>query len=362
MALRLRLERRNFRPLTLPPLRALKGEKDPIGGCKAVIVAGPQQRLNDAEIRRLRLYFETGGNLLVTSGPVPDEAGEGYLDLGLSPLLAAVGLRQHNDFVFERDDARRAPDSHGEIFMAMLRAHPITNALMATEGIPVILTVASSLEILATASSKPTPLLATTEQSFGMVDFVAWAKRGGAPTAQPHDRKGPLVVGYAVELPKLRAGDAHGPRAVVISSSSTIYGGNWLNEQLQGTALFMEGAISWLAAEPVLLDIPAKQARIVGLRITKDVLRQFLLKVVVGLPLVPLFIGIGIRLRRRGDAKERKRKPKRRRQPSPGPDGDADEADADEPKRKSKGKRQSKRSTKSENKARKQPSAKEAPK
>ncbi len=320
LALRVRLERNNFRPVTLPPLRALKAARDPIGGCKAVVVAGPQQPLDKAEVRRLKLYFETGGNLLVASGPVPDEVGEGYLDLGLGPLLAAVGLRQHRNFVFERDGARRAPDSHGEVFTAVLREHPITTALMNVAGLPVVLTVASSLEILAAAPSKPTALLATTKSSFGMKDFVAWAQRGGAPTAQADDRKGPLVVAYALELPKLREQDAHGSRAVVIGSSSMIYGGNWLNRQLQGSALFMEGAISWLASEPVVLDIPAKKARIVGLRITQEVLQSFLLKVVVGIPLLPLFIGIAVRLRRRGDAK-----PKKRTSDEPPDNGDNDE-------------------------------------
>src|SRR5207237_1047070 len=88
-------------------------------------------------------------------------------------------------------------------------------------------------------------------------------------------------------------------------------GRNWSTPPLQGTALFVEAAVSWLASRDVVLDIPPKAARPAGLSLTEDALRTVLLEVVVALPLAVLIAGVVVRWRRqKTEEKSRKAAPK----------------------------------------------------
>jgi hypothetical protein len=244
-----------------------------------------------------------------------------------------AGVRKNADFVFERDDRRRAAEGFGETFMPKVREHAITDGFVEAEGaVVIVLTVASSLRSTGGAV-EPTPLLETSERAFGMADFFAWAKDPREPEPEQGDSRGPLVVAYAAELPKDRPDAPHGPRMVVIGSSSALYGANWQNEQLRGTAIFVESAISWLAAQPIAVDIPDKPARAVGFSITEEVLRWGLIKLVVLVPLATLLLGLAIQLRRRSSEGRSRRKARAGDQTgatADHEDGDEDEAAEDE--------------------------------
>lgn len=300
LALRGRLEKNNYQVVTLPPLREVS-QTDPIESCHVVVLAAPKQRRNEDEVSRLRQYLTSGGNIFVASGPLPAEVGDGFVDLGLAPLLAAGMLRSNNDLVIERDDERRLATGIGETLVAQAKPHPITAGLVAAgEGISVILTVASSLYPIEPASVKPTPLLSTSDEAFGMVDLYAWAE-SNQPTLDPRptDHRGPLNLAYAVELPKVKESAPHGPRLVVLGSTSAVYGVNWQKPQLQGTALFVENSISWLAAQTMVVDVPNKKGKLAAVRITEEMLGAILLKTVILLPLAFMLLGMAIYLRRR---------------------------------------------------------------
>lgn len=313
-----RLRKSNFRVIPLPPATELEG-KDPIGECALVVVAAPRQRLSKSEALRLRLHLEGGGNLLVASGPIPDDAQRGFVSLGLEPVLAAAGLKQRAELVFERDSERRASAGQGEMFLARLEKHPATRALEAAgDALAVVVVESSALEPLAIEgrAATPEPLLSTSAEAFGMTDVFAWAESGKAPEPTPADTRGPLKLAYAVELPKVRASADHGPRFVALASASFLAGRNWSNPDLQGSALFVESLVSWLAAKNVVLDIPEKRARPpVGLRLTEDVLKTVLLEVVVALPLAVLGIGVAIRWRRAATEARSRTLPKRGGEP-----------------------------------------------
>jgi hypothetical protein len=168
----------------------------------------------------------------------------------------------------------------------------------------VVLTVANSLERIQTAAVEPSVLLVTSDKSLGMADFFAWAQNPREPEVGARDRRGPLVLGFAAELPPSKGAalgtpTGHGPRMVIVGSTSAIYGANWQTEQLRGTALLVESAMSWLASEPIVVDIPDKPSRAVGLTITEDVLQWAFIKLVLLLPVAALLIGVAITLRRR---------------------------------------------------------------
>jgi hypothetical protein len=299
-----RLEKNNYNVSGLIPLRDVRGD-DPITTCRVVVVAAPARMLPATEVARLVAFAQRGGNLMVALGPVPNDADAGYVKMGLVPLLRELGVRQRDDFVFERAQAKRTTSGFGETFLASLRGHRITDGLMAGGGVDVVLTVASSLEILPTFAGNVSPLLVTSDEAFGMADFFAWA-RDPTQTPEPDktDFRGPLTVAVASERVRPTTTGTTGTtesntsRAVVVASSSVAYGANWQNAQLRGTALFMESVLSWLASEPIVLDIPDKPSHRAGLSVTKDMLSTILLQVVCLLPLAMALLGLFVRIRR----------------------------------------------------------------
>jgi hypothetical protein len=250
---------------------------------------------------RIRAWFEGGGNLFILTSPVPDADRKRMLALGLGPVTEAGGITLDEDFVFELDPARKLPNGFGEQFLAEPKMHAVTQGLAADRAhdFKILLSAARSLSRAPSASVVPAALLGTSQDAFGMTDFFAWAGKLGAPQKAPDDRSGPLVVAMAAELDKKTPGAAHGPRMVVVGTTSLALGQNWQERVLQGGAIFTESALSWLAAEPPILDIPDKPA-VAGARINEASLGEVLRYVVVYMPAAALLLGAAVYLRRRG--------------------------------------------------------------
>ncbi|MCA9620948.1 MAG: GldG family protein [Myxococcales bacterium] len=300
LMVRSRVEKLNFTAQPLPPLRDGGGDID---ACALVIVPGPSVAVPEAESRRLVGYVERGGSLLLFMGPEPGEDGR-FLRLGLDEVLHLAGVHERDDVVFERDPARRWAVGAGEAFLAVPKPHAVTTGLVELQGaIDVVITVASSLALAKDAKAPPTVLLETSERAFGMKDFAAWARDPREPEPSPGDETGPLVLATATQLP-----GEHGGRLVVVASKSPIVGASWTDARLQGTGLFVESAISWLAADPVVLDIPQKPAKSLSLGLTEEVLNAAALKIVVLLPLSMVLLGIGVNVRRRASEGRRRDK------------------------------------------------------
>ncbi|MFO0590186.1 MAG: hypothetical protein U0441_21770, partial [Polyangiaceae bacterium] len=151
-----------------------------------------------------------------------------------------------------------------------------------------------------------TPLLMTTDRSFGMVDFFAWAKNPTPPQAKPEDHKGPLTVAWAVEMPK-PANAQRGGRAVVVGTWGVLVSSNWQAEELRGTAAFVESAISWLVARPSLVAVPKKPSIAAGLRVSEDDLTRLGLYTVLCMPLASALFGVAVFLRRKSSEKRGKK-------------------------------------------------------
>jgi hypothetical protein len=105
----------------------------------------------------------------------------------------------------------------------------------------------------------------------------------------------------ATELLKPPGSSApHGPRIVVVGSAGVIVGANWSIDELRGTAIFVESAITWLAARPAMLDIPQKPSVMTGLRVSEESVTEIFRYVVVYMPLAAALLGAAVFLRRRG--------------------------------------------------------------
>jgi hypothetical protein len=282
--------------------------------CRVVIVAGPSDKFSEGDAQKLNAFVEQGGNIFVAVGPVPDDKSEHYEDLGLSGLLGTFGLELNKNFIFETDARLRSSRGFGETFMPITKPHAVTEGLVGSEqtGSGPVFTVASSIKATGKGSAAVTPLLVTSDEAFGMVDFFAWAKNPSEPEATDGDTKGPLAISYAGELPA-HGGAARGARMVAVASSSPMMGENWMSDELRGTAVFVESALAWLASSPTPIDIPKKPAMTSSLKLSEDALASIFRYVVIFIPLASVLIGLAIQLRRRSTERRRGAKPRNER-------------------------------------------------
>ncbi len=304
-ALKDRLGKNNYDTLEIAPARA--GAKEDLPGCDLLVIAGPSEPVPADDTARYVAFVKNGGSLLLAVGPVPDPDDAKYVDLGLGNLFAAVGLEMQTDFVFELDSKRKSPNGFGETFMPEAKPHAITDGLLraADRGIGVTLTITSSISKVP-GEAATSPLLVTTDRSFGMVDFFAWAKNPTPPSAKPEDHKGPLTVAWAVEMPK-PANAAHGGRAVVVGSWGPLVSSNWQSEELRGTAAFVESSISWLVSRPSLVSVPKKPSVTAGLRVSEEDITRLGLYTVLCMPLASALFGVAVFLRRRSSERRGKK-------------------------------------------------------
>lgn len=277
-------------------------------GCRVVVVAGPSDKFSEDDAQKLAAFVEQGGNMLIAAGPIPDDKSEHYEDLGLGGLLGTFGLEVNKNFIFETDARLRSSRGFGETFMPITKPHALTEGLVGAEqsGTGPVFTVASGMKATGKGSAAVTPLLVTSDDAFGMVDFFAWAKDPAEPVAKDGDTKGPLTISYAAELPA-RSGATRGARLVAVASSSPMMGENWMSDELRGTAIFIESALAWLASSPTPIDIPKKPAMTAGLRLSEESLTSIFRYVVIFIPLASVLVGVAIHLRRRSTERRRGR-------------------------------------------------------
>jgi hypothetical protein len=295
--------------------------------CTVVIIAGLRGAFTVEETERLRTYLLEGGNLLVAASPISGDTPSGFIGANLDRALAPFGIALDDDLVVEDDPELAFPNTAGSRFVATPRAHPITQAIVKTESHAqantapprVVMQFARSVRKIAEPNSTAAQeLLVTSDKSFGLVSMEGAADWKDGPKKRPGDLGGPLLVGLASERPNTSPSAPHGPRVVVLGSASVLTASTYREPlPLRGGALLVEGAISWLASKPQVLDVPDRAAVPAGLRITADDRSEVLRYVLVFMPAMTALLGVGIGLWRRSsegkppaepDAKKKKKK------------------------------------------------------
>ncbi len=299
------LEKDNYEVVDVDPKDP--ATKEPFKGCAVVVVAGPRSPFTPDEEARLRTYLMTGGNLLAAVSPLGAPTDTGLVPAGLDAALAPFAIALDEDVVIERDGARTVPDQLGA-FTVTARQHAVTASLASSEvrgarqAPRVLLLRPRSVRTLhAEADVKTGDLLVTSGQAFGVTSVrgaASWPFDG--PDRSPHDLPGPLVVAAASERAKLNARASHGPRAVVIGTASVLQPLNWAEPASdRGAALFVESAISWLSARPVILDIPDRPAGLAAIRISDDARSEIWRYVLFYVPVSAALLGVAVGVRRR---------------------------------------------------------------
>lgn len=296
--------------------------------CAVVVIAGLRGAFTVEETERLRTYLlEGGGNLLLAASPISGDTPSGFVSANLDRALAPFGIALDDDLVVEEDPELAFPNTAGSRFVATPRTHAITQAIVKSDAHAqantapprVVMQFARSLRKIAEPNSTAAQdLLVTSDKSYGLVSMAGAADWKDGPKKRPGDLGGPLLVGLAAERPKTSASAPHGPRVVVLGSASVLTSSTYREPlPLRGAALLVEGAISWLASKPQVLDVPDRAAVPAGLRITADDRSEVLRYVLVFMPAMAALLGVGIGLWRRSsegkppaepDAKKKKKK------------------------------------------------------
>ncbi|QYZ66642.1 MAG: mucin [Gammaproteobacteria bacterium (ex Lamellibrachia satsuma)] len=202
-----------------------------------LVVASPQKTLLQAELSRLQLYLEQGGNLLLLLDPGQDTV--------LSPLLASLGLETLPGILVDANVRELGIDDPSIALVSQYSPHPVTRDFNLITLYPQALALQSSV-------SSPwhvVPLLQTLQNSWNETGAIQ-----GEIQRNPEagEMPGPLTIGYAMSREK----NSGTQRVIVVGDGdflSNAYLGNAGNQDL-GITL-----INWLTAEENL-DIQSHQA------------------------------------------------------------------------------------------------------
>ncbi len=299
-----RLEKNNFEVVTFDLTSARPGHR--LDACRVVAIVGPEIPFATAAAQRVARYLRDGGNVLIAANPIIDEEMR-PLASGLEPIAGVGGIRLMGDTVVEREPSAKLPDGVGERFLAQVAPHALTRGIW-SEGralFRVLVTVTQSLDVAEGAA--PAPVLTTTEKAFSVGDVRPFLV-GEPVTPRERDPRGPFVVAMASELEqKSDAAVAHGPRLVVLGTSSLAWNEGFRDPGLTGNRLFIESVFSWLAAAPALVTVPEKSRVELDLTLTEESLTSVWRYVILYMPITALLIGVLVLYRRRATERASRR-------------------------------------------------------
>ncbi|MDB5221278.1 MAG: Mucin 2 precursor [Myxococcaceae bacterium] len=301
----------------------------PLEGCAVAIIAGLLEPFEKTEAERLRTWLLEDGNLFVAASPIlgvvdptrPPGAAAPLVPAGLERVLGPFGIGLDDDVVTEQEADVAMPASGGFRFVVQPRQHPVTTGLVKSErarDVPrvVVYLTRSMRRAVEPGAVNAQELLATSASAFGLRSIEGAADWKDAPQKHPGDLAGPLSIAMAAERPKVSASSPHGPRVVVVGSSSVLSNEAFRDlPAYRGGPLFTESAISWLAAKPQVLDVPEKAPVGAGMRVDEESRGSIRRYVVLFMPATVALLGLAIALFRRAgegrtskDGKARERK------------------------------------------------------
>ncbi len=257
----------------------------------ALIIAGPKQPFDPAEVKYIKEYLEkSGGRVLVMVDPQAQS--------GLDDLLKEWGLALRNDSVV---DPKFGFFGQAQVpVINTYKSHAITQDLV---GQSTFFPGVRSIEALvgAQSSHSPTVLFSTSDQSWGETDFASLKAQNAK--FDDKDLKGPLDLAYAVE-----ARGEKNARLVVIGNSNFISNGT-LNARItvggqqqriqSGNGMLFGNMLHWLAGQETLIAIPAKPADTRYVILTAEQTALVFWSSFLLMPLAILIIGALVWWRRR---------------------------------------------------------------
>ena len=183
------LESKNYTVKTLN----LLAENQLPDDASLIVIAGPIQPVSDGEVKLLKEYLDKGGSLIVMEDPnALTEFGDASDPL--SDMLAQDwGITLNNDIVIDLNSPQ--PTTAAAAYYDS--THPVTvnmNNLVSFFPFTRSFTLAASTE-----EATLTPLVQTTERSWGETDFKSLTQGGSEVSRDPTEAQGPLTLAVAGE-------------------------------------------------------------------------------------------------------------------------------------------------------------------
>jgi|GEM_PF-1712421 len=277
-------------PLDVPSAEAA------VANCPYLVVVAPNEAWPKGHVRSILERLRQGSRLFLGLSPTVNAKGE-LKDLGLQPLLEALGVRFINEFVLERDAARRLPEGMGEIFFAEAAPHAITRGLtgggVGLDARPVVV-ASGALEV-----DDPTRAV-----SFLKTSPSALSLKSLDEPDEHHNGPFSLAVAFEGSLRPARGAAATvGPptRAVVFAFENLITAGPTAEYSTRGNDLLLENSLLWLKGRddlPSFRDDSLEAEPSQGLLLTEDSLSSLARYVLWELPAASLFLSLLVFWRR----------------------------------------------------------------
>jgi ABC-type uncharacterized transport system involved in gliding motility auxiliary subunit len=273
------LESKNYTVKTLNLLSTNSIPEDAL----AIIIGGPSKPLSDSEVVLLKKYVDGGGSLVVMEDPTL------VTEFGKSPdplakyLTTDWGITLNDDIVIDLVNTQNPLQA----VSAQKGQHPITQNL--TQNYIVILPQARSLSIAGQVENvTQTPLILTTEQSWGETELVA----GQTPAFDPEkDHPGPLNLAIAGENTTTKG------RVVVFGNS--IFATNDGFDAYGNGNIFIN-SVDWAAEQENLINITPRTPTL--RTFTPPTNAGFIIMIIVAVFVLPgmvVFAGVSSWLARR---------------------------------------------------------------
>ena len=277
------LEQDNFR---VAPINLTITTTIPLSNT-VLVVADPQEPLQEREEQAISTYVAQGGRLMVLGNPLSPAP--------LSGVLKAAGLTWNDDVLIDQQSEIGNPTAPAVI---QYPSNEITKDLNGRATLfPTVRTIQAD-------QSPPsgvtlTPLLQSSPGSQAATDF-----KSGQVRPSPNDKRGPLTFGYTAEGTISATGAVTGTkttnspaRLVVIGDAD--FAANADLSTTQANSPFFRNAIAWLAQQDQLISIPAKTPEDRSIFLTDSQGKLLFFGCAVGLPLLVLALGVGMWWRRR---------------------------------------------------------------
>lgn len=257
--------------------------------CSALVVAGPDRRLADAEIDLLSGYLARNGRLLLLLDPA--------VRTGLEPLLESWGVKLAADVVV---DPHRTLTGR-ELFVADYGDHAVTRNLRKVTTVffmPRSVEPAASAQPEEARADRPrvTVLAACTSGGWAETDL----DQSPARFDENKDRRGPVSVAVAVEKGPVSGIDVEiKPTRLVVVGDSYFMSNRALKTSGGGNPDFFLNALNWLVERETLMAIGPKAPLVLDPAMTREEMLRVYLVVVGAVPAAVAFAGLLVWLRRR---------------------------------------------------------------
>lgn len=227
---------------TLKELNLLSENKVP-DDAKAIIIAGPQKPLSDAEVTLLKNYVDKGGSLLIMYEPsVVTQFGDAKDPLN-TYLADTWGLTLENDFVVDM-----TAQTSSTAVVTKYGTHAITKNLT---NMASILPSARTIKVDSGKTDlTSTELAYTSAQSWAEFDLDS-LKNNSVSFDSKTDRQGPLVVAAASMNSKTKS------RIVVFGDSQ--FATNTYYQYYSNADLFIN-SVDWVSGQDDLITLTTRTA------------------------------------------------------------------------------------------------------